>query len=74
MLLSPDQEKVVEDWILYFAATSHPVDKQAIRSIVKDVASKKPSGMWIGLFLQYHPKIKLGKVCGLDSHHAQASN
>ncbi|KAJ7879093.1 hypothetical protein B0H14DRAFT_2305867, partial [Mycena olivaceomarginata] len=43
MLLSPTQEKTV-----------HPIDKHAIRVIVKDVCSKRPSGMWIKLFRRRH--------------------
>jgi hypothetical protein len=74
MLLSPTQEKTVVDWILYLAATGHPVDKRAIRAIVKDVCSKRPSGMWIKLFRRRHPEVKLGKARGLDPRRAQAFN
>jgi hypothetical protein len=74
MLLSPDQEDIIQDWILYLAATGHPIDKRAIRAIVKDVASKRPSGTWINLFLRRHPKVKLGKARGLDPRRAQAFN
>jgi hypothetical protein len=74
MLLTPAQENTIVEWTLYLAATGHPVDKRAIRAIVKDVCSTRPSWTWITLFLHRHPNVKLGKVHGLDPWSAQAFN
>lgn len=73
-LLSPDQEKVLVDWIQYLSSTGHPLSKRTIRKKAYDIRGKKPSRNWIPLFLCRHPEIKLGKPSGLDLKQAQAFN
>lgn len=73
-LLSPTQEEVLVDWLVYLSETGHPISKRGIRKKTEVFAGRKPNRNWVYRFMERNPSIKLGKPSGLDPKRAQAFN
>ena len=74
-LVTPEQERVLCDWIQYLSDTRHPLSKHTIRTkVTRLTKGTEPHKSWIRRFLIQHPEIKLGKPSGLDPKRAQAFN
>lgn len=72
--LSPEQERVLADWLQHLGDTGHPLDKRSIREAARAIAGKLPSRGWVRLFCARHPNIVMGKGSSLDPKRAQAFN
>ena len=73
-LLSPAAEKVLVDWTRFYALTSSPLSKRAIRNKALAICGKLPTRSWTRSLLARWPSIKLGKPSGLDPKRANCFN
>lgn len=73
-MLSPEQELVLCQWVIFYSETANPLNKRAILKKARALCGKTPSKTWIRSFLLRWPTITLGRPSGLDPKRAQAFN
>ena len=74
-LLTPTQECVLVEWVIYYSRSGHPLSQQAARvKAAKIIDGKPPSRKWYQSFLKRHPKLSDSRLQALDPKRARAFN
>ena len=74
-LLTPAQERVLTEWVVYYARSGHPLSQQAARiKAALIIDGKLPSKKWYKSFLKRHPKLSDSRLQALDPKRARAFN
>lgn len=65
-LLSPEAERVLVDWIYFYAETANPLSRRVILRRAEAICGKRPGKSWLRSLLRRWPEITLGKLSGLN--------
>ncbi|KAI5827358.1 hypothetical protein K523DRAFT_223589, partial [Schizophyllum commune Tattone D] len=73
-LLSPEQERVLIEWLFFYALAGRPATATAVKYRAREMGGRAPGKNWLAGFLRRHPEVRLGKARNLDPKRAQAFN
>jgi hypothetical protein len=73
-LLTPEQEKVLVEWLIQRGLQGRPASQAAVRAQVKTLIGHPPSRRWVKRFESRNPSLTYSTTNGLDPKRASCFN